>query len=49
MRAGWLLQFGISGFGLLQDGNVGVSVFPESKEIFIGGAGLCPRGAGIRA
>ena len=31
--------------GLLQDGDVGVGVFPEREEILIGGAGL---GAGVR-
>jgi hypothetical protein len=26
--------------GLLQDGDVGVGIFPERKEILVGGAGL---------
>jgi len=28
----WLLQVGVLRFGLLQDGDVGVGVFPESEE-----------------
>ena len=31
-----LLQLGILGFGLLQDGDVGVGVFPECQEVFVG-------------
>jgi len=31
------LQFRVLGFGLLQDGDVGVGVFPEGEEILIGG------------
>jgi hypothetical protein len=31
-----LLQFGVLGFGLLQDGDVGVGVFPETQKILIG-------------
>src|SRR5215470_567539 len=30
------LQLGVFGFGLLQDGDVEVGVFPEVKEILIG-------------
>jgi hypothetical protein len=33
---GWLLQLRILGFGLLQDGEVGVGVFPEREEVFVG-------------
>src|SRR6516225_7104142 len=33
-----LLQLCIFRFGLLQDGDVGVSVFPERQEILIGGS-----------
>jgi hypothetical protein len=33
------LQLRVLGFGLLQDGDVGVCVFPEGEEILIGG--LC--------
>jgi len=32
-----LLQLRVLGFGLLQDGNVGVGVFPEGEEVFVGG------------
>ena len=35
-------QFRVLRLGLLQDGNVGVGVFPEGEEIFISGA--CLRG-----
>ena len=31
-----LLQLRVLGFGLLQDGDVGVGVFPEGEEIFVG-------------
>ena len=31
-----LFQCGVLGLGLLQDGDVGVGVFPESQEILIG-------------
>jgi hypothetical protein len=30
-----LLQFGIFGLGLLQDGNVGIGVFPKREEVLI--------------
>ena len=33
----FLLQPGVLGIGLLQDGDVGVGIFPESQEIFVGG------------
>src|ERR1017187_10230011 len=36
-----LLQLSVLRFGLLKDGNVGVGVFPEDKEILIGGFRLC--------
>jgi hypothetical protein len=32
------LQLGVFGLGLLEDGDVGVGVFPEPKEILVGGA-----------
>ncbi|MGA6980265.1 MAG: hypothetical protein WBZ11_01800, partial [Candidatus Sulfotelmatobacter sp.] len=32
-----LLQLGIFRFGFFQDGDVGVAVFPEREEIFLGG------------
>jgi len=35
-----LLKFGVLGLGLLQDGDVGVGVFPEGKEILICGTGF---------
>jgi len=35
-----LLQLRIFDFGLLQDGNIGVGVFPEGEEILIGCLGL---------
>ena len=30
-----LLELGVFGFGLLQDGDVGIGVFPEGKEVLI--------------
>jgi hypothetical protein len=30
-----LLQLRVLGFGLLQDGNVGIGVFPEGQEILV--------------
>jgi hypothetical protein len=35
--------------GLLQDGDVGVGVFPEREEIFVGGEGSNAGRIGIRA
>src|SRR5580704_16901793 len=35
-----LLQFGVFGFGLEEDGEVGVGVFPEGEEVLVGGAGF---------
>jgi hypothetical protein len=32
-----LLRLRVFGFGLLQDGDVGVGVFPECEKIFVGG------------
>jgi hypothetical protein len=32
-----LLQFGALRPGFFQDGNLRVGVFPESKEVFVGG------------
>jgi hypothetical protein len=32
----WLLQLRVLCSGLLQDGDVGVGVFPEGEEIFVG-------------
>src|SRR5215469_15508887 len=34
------LQLGVFDFGLLQDGNVGVRVFPEREKIAVGSAGI---------
>jgi hypothetical protein len=31
------LQLGVIRFGLLEDGDVGVGVFPEGEENFVGG------------
>src|ERR1700752_3750589 len=36
----WLLQPRVLGLGLLQDGDVGVGVFPEGEEVLVGGAGF---------
>ena len=43
-----LLKFRVLGFRLLQDGNVGVGVFPEGEEVLVGserpyagGVGIC--------
>src|SRR5580658_3731510 len=35
-ECGSLLQFRVLGFGLFEDGDVGVGVFPEGEEIFVG-------------
>jgi hypothetical protein len=35
-----LLQLGVFGFGLLQDGDFGVSVFPQGEEILKGTSGF---------
>jgi hypothetical protein len=35
-----LLQLRVLGFGLLQDGDIGVGVFPEGKEILVARSGL---------
>src|SRR5215470_9680372 len=39
-RGSGLLQFRVLGLGLLQDGDVGVGVFPQRQEILIRGAGF---------
>ena len=49
---GWptpLLQLRVLCLGLLQDGNVGVSVFPEGEEIFVGSKRTSAGGVGIRS
>src|SRR5271169_3943354 len=43
-----LLQLRVLRFGLLQDGDVGVGVFPESKKIFVGGERPHASSIGIR-
>ena len=43
-----LLQLGVLRLGLLQDGNVGVGVFPKREEIFVGGKPPHASGIGIR-
>jgi hypothetical protein len=37
--SGELLQLRVLGLGLLQDGDVGIGVFPEGHGVFVGGAG----------
>jgi hypothetical protein len=34
------LEFGGFEFGLLEDGDVGVGVFPEGEEVMVGGFGV---------
>jgi hypothetical protein len=43
-----LLQIRVFCLGLLQDGNVGVVVFPEGQEIFVGGERPNASGISIR-
>jgi hypothetical protein len=45
IRSTGLLQLRVLRLGLLQDGDVGVGVFPEGKEVLIGGASF--RGAAL--
>src|ERR1700756_4710442 len=40
-----LLQLRVLGFGLLQDGDVGVGVFPEGEEVFV--SSQCPDAGGV--
>src|SRR5271168_408221 len=44
-----LLQLGVLRLGFFQDGDVGVGVFPEGEEIFVGGERPDAGGIGIRA
>ena len=44
-----LLQLRVLRFGLLQDGDVGVGIFPEREEIFVGGECADAGGIGICA
>ena len=39
------LQLCVLGFGLLQDGDVGIGVFPEREEVFVGSE--CPDTGGV--
>ena len=34
------MQLGVFCLGLFEDGDVGVSVFPEGEEVLVGGAGF---------
>jgi hypothetical protein len=43
------LQSRVLGFGLLQDGNVSVGVFPEGEEILVGGERTDAGSIGIRS
>src|SRR5208282_952674 len=36
-KRGRLLQLRVLGFGLLQDGDVAIGIFPESEEVFVSG------------
>jgi len=46
-----LLQLRLLRFGLLQDGDFGVGIFPEGEEIFVGAVveNLLKLGGGLRA
>jgi hypothetical protein len=44
-----LLQLRVLRFGLLQDGDVGIGVFPEGEEIFVGGERTNTSSIGIRS
>ncbi len=44
-----LLQLRVLRLGFLQDGDVGVGVFPEGEEIFVGGERPDAGGIGIRS
>jgi hypothetical protein len=44
-----LLQLRVLGLGFFKDGDVGVGVFPEGEEIFVGGEGPGADGVGIRS
>jgi len=43
------LQLRVLRFGLLQDWDVGVGVFPEREEIFVGGESTDAGGIGVRS
>jgi hypothetical protein len=36
-----LFQLGILGLGFAEDGDVGVSIFPEVEKVLVGSASLC--------
>jgi hypothetical protein len=38
--ASGLLELRVLGFGLLQDGDAGVCIFPQRKKVLISGAGF---------
>jgi hypothetical protein len=44
-----LLQLRVFCLGLLQNGDVGVGVFPEREEVFVGGEGTDAGGIDVRA
>jgi hypothetical protein len=44
-----LLQFRVLRFRFFQDGNIGVGVFPEREEVFIGSEGASAGQVGIRS
>ena len=44
-----LMQFRVVGFGFLQDGNVGVGIFPQCEEIFVGAERPDASGIGSRS
>jgi hypothetical protein len=35
-----LLQLGVFGLGLHEDGDIGIGVFPEGEEIIVGSVGF---------
>ena len=49
MVATLLLQLRVLRLGFLQDGDVGVGIFPQREKIFVGGERPNASGVGIRA
>ena len=43
------LQLGVLRLGFFQDGDVGIGVFPECEEVFLGGVGNGYRSIGRRS
>ena len=43
-----LLQLRVHSLGFFQDGKIGIGIFPERKEIFVGGEGASAGEVGIR-